>query len=49
VARSGVGELTETVEAAPPDGSFFDYYAAKLTHPAPPSVAPATGEDKPPR
>jgi hypothetical protein len=30
VARLGEGELTETVEAAPPDGSFFPYYSARL-------------------
>ena len=48
VARSGVGELTETVEAAPPDGSFFDYYAAKLIHPGPPSAAPLSSDKKSP-
>jgi hypothetical protein len=29
--HSNVDELTETVEAAPPDGSFFNYFSAKLT------------------
>lgn len=47
VMRTGVGELTETVQAAPPDGSFFDYYVAQLTHPAaPPSAAAAGGSEK---
>jgi hypothetical protein len=48
VAHSGVGELTETVEAAPPDGSFFEYYSAKLKRQTP-SSGPATpaGKQKP--
>lgn len=41
VARSGAEGLTETVEAAPPNGSFFEYYSAQLTRLAPPKPAPA--------
>jgi hypothetical protein len=36
LARTGVGQLTETVEAAPPDQSFFNYYVATLTRENPP-------------
>lgn len=36
--RTGVNELTEAVQVAPPGRAFFDYYSAKLTRaPAPPS------------
>jgi hypothetical protein len=31
IQRVGVGELTETVQVAPPTKSFFDYYTAKLS------------------
>lgn len=31
IARSAPDELTDTVEAASPDGPFFQYYSAKLT------------------
>jgi len=34
--RTGPGEFTETVQAAPPARSFFDYYAAKYTRASPP-------------
>ena len=39
-ARTGPDELTETVQAAPPGKSFFDYYTAKLTR-VPPAKKPA--------
>ena len=29
--HTGPGQLTETVQAAPPGKSFFDYYTARLT------------------
>jgi hypothetical protein len=44
VTRTSPAELTETVEAAPPGGDFFDYYAATLSQKAPaekPAVKPA--------
>jgi hypothetical protein len=44
LARSGPGELIETVEAAPPDGSFFAYYSAKLTRKGASSGQPAAGD-----
>ncbi len=45
MARTGVAELTETVQAAPPNESFFDYYTAKLTHSAvSPSASTTAGE-----
>jgi hypothetical protein len=56
VTRSNPGELTESVEAAPPEGSFFQYYSAKLKHqpaatgpaPAPPANSePAKAVQKP--
>jgi len=31
LVRSDEGEFTETVQVAPPQHSFFDYYTAKLT------------------
>jgi len=41
-SRSDADELTETVQAAPPGKSFFDYYTAKLTRvPAPAATTPA--------
>ena len=56
IARSGPGELTDTVEAAPPEGAFFQYYSAKLTRagasekaaptPGKPAAAPAAANDK---
>ena len=49
VARWGVGELTETVQAAPPDGSFFDYYTAKLTRAASSSGPTSTGGSEKPK
>jgi hypothetical protein len=33
--RSGPGEFTETVQAAPPAKPFFDYYTAKFTRQPP--------------
>jgi len=40
--RTGPGELTETVQAAPPSRPFFSYYTAKLTRDsAPEKPAPA--------
>lgn len=48
VTRSGPSELTETVEAAPPTGSFFDYYAAQLSRKSAPSAeSAATSSDGP--
>jgi hypothetical protein len=44
IARSAPGELTDTVEAAPPDGSFFQYYSAKLTRQD--AQKPASAPDK---
>lgn len=41
-ARTGPDELTETVRAAPPGKTFFDYYSAKLTRvPSPAKTSPA--------
>jgi len=37
IQRVGVGELTETVQVAPPTKSFFDYYTAKLSRVSPPA------------
>jgi hypothetical protein len=37
IERVGVGELTETVQVAPPSKSFFDYYTAKLSRVTPPA------------
>lgn len=31
IQRTGVGEMTETVQVAPPAKPFFDYYSAKLS------------------
>ena len=47
-ARTGPAELTETVQAAPPGKTFFDYYVAKLTR-VPPAkkTAPAPQKEKP--
>jgi hypothetical protein len=46
--RLDTGELSEAVEAAPPDGSFFSYYSAKLTRHAPSQApAPAAPSQKP--
>ncbi len=46
--RLDTGELDEAVEAAPPDGSFFAYYSAKLTRQTPPPApAAATPNPKP--
>lgn len=42
LARTGAGQITESVEAAPPDHSFFNYYTATLTQqnsPTPPAQA----------
>lgn len=39
--RTNVGELTETVQVAPPNKAFFDYYSAKLTRTAPSASGPA--------
>lgn len=56
IAHSAPGELTETVQAAPPDGSFFQYYSAKLTRaaaskaattPEKPAPPPVAASDKP--
>lgn len=37
--RTGPGEFTETVQAAPPAKPFFDYYTAKFTRVPPPDKA----------
>jgi hypothetical protein len=39
--RTNVGELTETVQVAPPNKAFFNYYTAKLTRTTPPPSGPA--------
>jgi hypothetical protein len=36
IRRSGVAELEETVQVAPPGKAFFDYYSAKLKRVSPP-------------
>lgn len=36
VQRLGPAEFSETVQLAPPDKPFFDYYTAKFTRPTPP-------------
>jgi hypothetical protein len=41
--RSGPGEFTETVQAAPPNKPFFDYYTAKFTR-QPPTEKPKSGQ-----
>ncbi|MFZ0961492.1 MAG: hypothetical protein WAO35_11365 [Terriglobia bacterium] len=35
--RTGAGEFTETVQAAPPGKAFFEYYTAKFTRVPPPA------------
>jgi hypothetical protein len=40
--RLDVGEISETVQVAPPDKPFFDYYSARLTRNGTPAAAPAT-------
>ena len=46
--RLDTGELSEAVEAAPPDGSFFSYYSAKLTRQtAAPAAAPSAPGPEP--
>jgi hypothetical protein len=46
--RLDTGELSEAVEAAPPDGSFFSYYSAKLTRQtAAPAAAPSAPSPEP--
>jgi hypothetical protein len=56
IARAAPGELTDTVEAAPPEGAFFQYYSARLTRvdaskaaatAEKPAAAPAAASDKP--
>jgi len=37
--RNGPDEFTETVQAAPPDKAFFNYYTAKYTRVPPPAKA----------
>ena len=49
IARSGPGQLTDTVEAAPPDGSFFQYYSARLTQQDAPKPAPEKTAAAPPK
>lgn len=49
VARSGAGELTEAVEAAPPDGSFFAYYSATLRRQTSSSEPAAAARDQKPK
>jgi hypothetical protein len=49
VTRSGVGELVETVEAAPPDGSFFEYYSATLSRQSSSGPAAADAGDQKPK
>jgi hypothetical protein len=44
--RTDTGELTETVQVAPPGKAFFDYYTAKLTRTATP--LPASAPSAPP-
>ncbi len=49
VRRAGPGEFSETVQAAPPDKPFFDYYTAKLTRivaTEKPGAAVANGNSK---
>ena len=46
-ARTGPAEIKVTVQAAPPGKPFFDYYTAKLTHPAP-AEKPAPAPKEPP-
>jgi hypothetical protein len=38
--RLDVGEISETVQVAPPNRSFFDYYTAKLARVGAPAAAP---------
>jgi len=45
IVRTGTAELKESVQAAPPDESFFDYYTAKLSR-ASASSPPATSNGK---
>jgi hypothetical protein len=45
IVRTGTAELTESVQAAPPNESFFDYYTAKLSR-ATASSPPATSNGK---
>jgi hypothetical protein len=40
--RVGVSELSATVQVAPPNKPFFDYYTAKLTRVPAPAEEPAT-------
>jgi hypothetical protein len=47
IQRSDVGELSETVQVAPPNKPFFDYYTAKLTRVSPSDTAPAPAAPKP--
>ncbi len=51
ILRSAPGELTDTVEVAPPDGSFFPYYSAKLTRQGAekPASAPEKSSTEPPK
>lgn len=44
IARSSPDEITDTVEAAPPEGSFFQYYSAKLARQG--SEKPAAAPEK---
>jgi hypothetical protein len=37
-SRTATDEFTETVQAAPPGRSFFDYYTARFSHVPPPPV-----------
>ena len=46
--RTNVGELTETVQAAPPHQAFFDYYSAKLKRTAPAASGPEPQAAPPP-
>jgi hypothetical protein len=47
VSRSGTDEMTEAVEAAPPDGSFFAYYSTNLTRqPSVPGPAASSAAQK---
>jgi hypothetical protein len=43
IQRTGVGELSDDVQVAPPGKSFFDYYSAKLSRVQTPEK---TGKDK---
>ncbi len=47
-ARTGPDEFTETVQAAPPGKSFFDYYSVKFTRVPPPAKSGPEAPKSPP-